>query len=163
MNKALAILILGAGLGLFTGAATYWSMTAQHRALLRHKQPELAWLQAEFKIAPADFERISALHQAYLPRCAEFCQRIADCESRIRALLERSDAVTPEIEELLHEAAMTRVECQKQMLEHFFQVSRAMPSEQGARYLAWVKEKTFHMDHEKGPPREASHGHQGHH
>lgn len=163
MRRALLILILGAVLGLLTAASTYWSMTARHRALLRQAQPELAWLQAEFEIAPDDFTRISALHQSYLPRCAELCQRIASYEARIRTLLDQSSQITPEIEALLLEAAQTRVECQKSMLDHFFQVSRAMPPEQGRRYLAWVKEKTFRMDHETGPPREASHGHQGHH
>ena len=163
MRRALVILLLGAVLGLATAAATYWSMTAQHRAWLRQEQPELAWLRTEFEIAPDDFDRISRIHQAYLPRCAELCQRIANCETRIRTLLDQANELTPEIEELLLEAAHTRVECQKQMLDHFFQVSRAMPPEQGRRYLAWVKEKTFHMDHEPGSPREASHGHQGHH
>jgi hypothetical protein len=163
MRRALVILFLGAGLGLLTAAGTYWSMTARHRALLRQEQPELVWLRAEFEIAPDDFARISELHQAYLPRCAELCQRIASCESRIRALLDGADQLTPEIENLLLEAAQTRVECQRNMLDHFFQVSRVMPPEQGRRYLAWVKEKTFRMDHEPGAPREASHGHQGHH
>jgi hypothetical protein len=163
MRRVLVILFLGAALGLGAAAATYWSMTASHRALLRQAQPELAWLQLEFELSPEDFTRISALHQAYLPQCAELCQRIASCESRIRTLLDQSDELTPEIEDLLLEAAHTRVECQRNMLEHFFQVSRAMPPEQGRRYLAWVKEKTFRMDHEPGPPREASHGHQRHH
>jgi hypothetical protein len=138
-------------------------LTAQHRAFLRQEQPELAWLQAEFKVAPEDFARISALHQAYLPQCAELCRRIANSEARIRTLLDQADQLTPEIEALLLEAAHTRVECQKNMLRHFFEVSRAMPPEQGRRYLAWVKEKTFRMDHEPAPPREASHGHPGHH
>jgi hypothetical protein len=163
MKRAVVILLLGALLGLATAAATYWSMTARQRAWFQQDQPELAWLCDEFRIAPPDFERISALHRAYLPRCAELCARIADCEARIRTLLDGSDRLTPEIEALLQEAAATRVECQKNMLEHFFQVSRAMPPEQGRRYLSWVKEKTFRMDHEPGPPREASHGHQGHH
>ncbi len=163
MRRPLVILVLGTILGLLTAVATYWSMTAQHRALLRQEQPELAWLRAEFEIAPEDFARISALHQAYLPQCAELCRRIASCEARIRSLLDRADQLTPEIEALLLEAAQTRVECQKNMLEHFFQVSRAMPPEQGRRYLAWVKEKTFRMDHEPGAPGEASHGHEGHH
>lgn len=35
-----------------------------------------------------------------------------------------------------------RSECQAEMLKHFFEVSRAMPPEQGKRYLAWVQEQT---------------------
>jgi len=163
MRRSLVIMVLGAAIGIVAASATYWSMTARHRAVLRQDQPELAWLQLEFKLSPEEFARISALHQAYLPGCAELCQRIADCENRIRSLLDESDRLTPEIEALLVEAAHTRVECQKRMLDHFFEVSRAMPPDQGRRYLAWVKGKTFHMDHEPGAPREASHGQQGHH
>ena len=163
MRRAMVILVLGALLGIVAASATYWFMTARHRAWLQQEQPELAWLRKEFDVAPDDFARVSALHQAYLPLCAELCQRIASSEARIRTLLDQTDRLTPEIEELLLEAAHTRVECQKNMLDHFFQVSRAMPPEQGRRYLDWVKEKTFHMDHEPGAPREASHGHQGHH
>ena len=163
MSRSLVILLLGLSLGLVGGAGTYWGMTSGHRAILRKEQPELAWLQREFELSDADYERIVGLHQAYLPRCAELCARIAGTESRIRTLLDQTDQVTPEIEELLVEAARTRVECQTSMLEHFFAVSRAMPPEQGRRYLVWVREKTFLMDHEKGPPREASHGEHRHH
>jgi len=163
MSRSLVILVLGLGLGLLSGAGTYWAMTAGHRTLLRQEQPELAWLQREFELSDAEYARIAGLHQAYLPRCAELCARIAGTETRIRALLDEQDQVTPEIEELLVEAGRTRVECQKSMLEHFFAVSRAMPPEQGRRYLVWVREKTFLMDHEKGPPRGASHGENRHH
>jgi hypothetical protein len=159
MSRSLVILVLGVALGLLGGAGTYWAMTAGHRAILRQDQPELAWLQQEFKLSSADYARIAALHQAYLPKCAELCARVARTEARIRNLLDEHDRLTPEIEELLLEAAQIRVECQKSMLEHFFAVSRAMPPEQGRRYLVWVREKTFLMDHEKGGARETSHGH----
>ena len=36
-----------------------------------------------------------------------------------------------------------QAECQASMLRHFYQVSQAMPPEQGRRYLAWVQEKTI--------------------
>lgn len=163
MKRSLLILVLGLGLGLLGGSGTYWAMTAGYRAMFRQAQPELAWLQREFRLSDEEYRRIATLHEAYLPKCAELCARIADTEARIRELLDRHDAVTPEIERLLLEAAYIRVECQKTMLDHFFAVSRAMPAEQGQRYLVWVREKTFLMDHEKGRPVEASHGHHRHH
>jgi hypothetical protein len=35
-----------------------------------------------------------------------------------------------------------RADCQAEMLKHFFEVSRAMPADQGKRYLAWVQAQT---------------------
>jgi hypothetical protein len=32
------------------------------------------------------------------------------------------------------------------MLQHFYEVSRTMPPEQGRRYLAWVQERTILAD-----------------
>ena len=50
--------------------------------------------------------------------------------------------MTPEIEKLLADRAGMRANCQADMLKHFFEVSRAMPPEQGKRYLAWVQTQT---------------------
>ena len=52
-------------------------------------------------------------------------------------------AVTPEIKQALAEAARLRAECETAMLQHFYEVSRTMPSEQGKRYLAWVQQETL--------------------
>jgi hypothetical protein len=50
--------------------------------------------------------------------------------------------MTPEIEAAVAESARLRGECQRNMLKHFYEVSRTMPPEQGRRYLAWVQERT---------------------
>jgi hypothetical protein len=73
----------------------------------------------------------------------EMCRRIGEKNAEIKDLLAGSATVTPVIEEKLGEAAQLRAQCQKQMLDHFFTVSQAMPPEQGRRYLAWVQERTF--------------------
>ena len=41
------------------------------------------------------------------------------------------------------ERAKMRADCEAEMLEHFLEVSRTMPPEQGRRYLAWVEQQTF--------------------
>ena len=35
-----------------------------------------------------------------------------------------------------------RSDCQAKMLRHFFELSQAMPAEQGRRYMSWVREAT---------------------
>jgi hypothetical protein len=61
----------------------------------------------------------------------------------LRALLAGTNTVTPEIEKKLAEIAQLRAQCQKNMLEHFYEVSRAMPAEEGRRYLDWIQDQTL--------------------
>lgn len=142
MKRGLLILVLGLAA---CGAAFYcvYRMgTATPRALLQSPQPELAWLKHEFKLNDAEFERITALHAGYQPQCRARCEQIDRLNDRLSATLADAAQLTPELEQLLRERAQMRAACQAEMLRHFFEVSRAMPPEQGRRYLAWAREHT---------------------
>ena len=105
--------------------------------------PELAWLKKEYHLNDQQFARVLELHNAYRPQCAEMCQRIDEKNARLQQLLAATNTVTPDIQAALAEAAQVRTECQTAMLKHFYEVSRAMPPEQGKRYLAWVQQETM--------------------
>jgi hypothetical protein len=78
-------------------------------------------------------------------------------------LLAETNTVTPEIERTLAQAAAFRAECQAKMLQHFYEVSRTMPAEQGRRYLQWVQQQTVLTDAHSGmQPGVATHEHQHH-
>jgi hypothetical protein len=143
MKKGLFILALGLALAAGAYVCVYSLCTASARHLAQSQQPELAWLKEEFHLSDAEFKRICELHAAYLPHCAEFCQRIEAQNQRLRTLLAATNQMTPEIESAVAESARLRGECQRNMLRHFYEVSRTMPPEQGRRYLAWVQERTF--------------------
>ena len=143
MKRAVAISILGIILAVGAFCGLYFGNTASHRALLQSETPELAWLKHEFNLSDAEFTRISQLHDAYMPDCARMCKRIAAKNAELKALLAQTNVFTPEIEQKLSEASQLRLECQKMMLAHFMEVSRAMPPQQGKRYLAWVQEQTL--------------------
>jgi hypothetical protein len=151
MKRALLILVAGFALSLLLGAGTYYWRTARQRAMLCSDQPELAWLKQEFQLNDAQFARMGQLHNAYMSQCAELCKRIVATNALIRAEIASHAAVTPELEKLLADAAQLRIECQGQMLGHFFQVSHEMSPEQGKRFLAWVQEQIFTMPHEQMP------------
>ena len=70
-------------------------------------------------------------------------------QHELKRLLANTNAVTPEIQKTLAEAAQLRADCQKEMLQHFYDVSRTMPPEQGKRYLAWVQRSTVLSDSHK--------------
>jgi len=142
MKRALAIVLSGLVLAVAAYGGIYFASTARNRELLRSQMPELVWLKTEFKVSDAEFQRITELHAAYHSQCVERCRQIAQKNAEFKELLAKSGALTPEIETNLAEAAQIRLECQKAMLKHCLEVSRAMPSEEGKRYLAWVQEHT---------------------
>ena len=143
MKKGLVILLAGLALALAGDGIVYRLGTRSARQLQSSQQPELAWLQVEFHLSDAEFQRIAALHEAYLPQCAAMCQRIATQTQALKSLLAATNQVTPEIEAAIAESARLRGECQRNMLRHFFEVSRTMPADAGKRYLAWVREREF--------------------
>ena len=141
------ILVVGLALAFLAYFGGYFAGTARHRAMLRSDVPELAWLKEEFNLSEAEFQRITELHEAYLPKCGERCTLIDAKNNELRQLLAQAGTVTPEIERKLAEAAALRLECEKAMLAHFLAVSKAMPPEQGKRYLAWIEQQTFMPEH----------------
>lgn len=142
MNQSSRVMLVGLAAALVAFAAVHFVGTASSRELLRHPQPELAWLKQEFHLSDAEFARISEMHKAYLPKCAARCRFIAQETAKLDELLACASSVTPEIEEVIARRARMRSECESEMLKHFIAVSHTMPAEQGRRYLAWVREQT---------------------
>ena len=138
-------LIILAGLMLALGAywGSYRACSSNWHAIEASQEPELAWLKTEFHLSDAEFARVSALHEGYLAGCAERCRQIDEKNTHLKHLLAMTNAITPDIERTLAEAASLRAECYKQMLDHFYQVSKTMPPEQGKRYLSWVQNRTI--------------------
>lgn len=139
------VLILSAGVlgAVLAYCVFYFCGTVRERHLMESEQPELAWLKSEFQVTDAEFKRISALHGEYLKDCEQMCARIAVKNRELKELLARTNVVTAEVEKNLSEAGQLRAQCQRNMLQHFMEVSKQMPPEQGRRYLVWVQEKTL--------------------
>lgn len=147
MRRVWFILSGGVAFAVLAYCCVYYAGTAEHRTLLRQASPELAWLKEEYHLDDRQYDRIVQLHTAYQPKCLEMCRRIDEKNTRLMALLKAANTVTPEIKKTLAEAAEVRTECQAGMLEHFYEVSRAMPPDQGRRYLAWVQRQTLSPSH----------------
>ena len=148
MKRPVVILIGGLLLALLAyGASFHFAISRSACCLLEKPEPELAWLQTEFHLSNAEFTRVQKLHETYEAGCAERCALIDAKNAELAKLLAATNAVSPEIEKALREAAELRADCQKAMLEHFYAVSQTMPPEQGRRYLAWVTERTLGSEH----------------
>jgi hypothetical protein len=146
MKRPWGILLAGLAAGLLAYSSFYYVSTARCHSLMGKPAPELAWLQGEFHLGDAEFARVCLMHESYLSGCAERCRRIDEKNDELKRLLASTNTVTTEIEKTLSEAAQLRAECQKKMLQHFYEVSQTMPPEQGKRYLAWVQERTILSD-----------------
>ncbi len=154
-------LIAALAIAVLAGTGVYFWKTAPARAMMCCDNPELAWLETEFKVSDRDMDKVAKLHEAYLAQCADLCARIDATNTLVRQQLAADGTVTPNVEKLLGDAAGLRVECQKNMLGYFVEVSQSMPPEQGRRYLAWMQERIFSMSHEpvEQPETVAHHGH----
>ena len=140
MRRGILILVTGVVVAVAAYCGFYLVGTTTPRGLLGSTQPELAWLKHEFNLSDAEFARISELHAGYLPKCREHCRHMSELGGALSKSLALATQLTPEVEKVLVERAQIRATCQMEMLKHFFEVSRAMPPDQGKRYLAWVRE-----------------------
>jgi len=164
MKRPWLILAGGLVLGLLAYGASYFAGGGKFCCLTRGPEPELVWLKTEFHLSDAEFDRIQKLHESYMAGCAERCQLIDAKNAELQKLLAASTTVTPEIEKTLREAAELRADCQKAMLQHFYEVSQTMPPEQGRRYLDWVTARTLGPQHDTmtsdSPDAAHEHGHE---
>lgn len=121
---------------------------------------DLDWLRQEFRLADTEMERVRKLHDGYLPKCAEMCRAIAVKKRDLESALTSATNVNPIVEQKLAELGSLRARCQAQMLKHFVEVSRAMSSEQGQRYLAEMQRLTlgFHEQTERSMAVDHAHG-----
>ena len=103
----------------------------------------LDWLRQEFHLSDAEMARVRGLHEGYLPKCAAMCKQIAEKKNEIAASLSGATNVTELTQRQLGELASLRAQCQSQMIQHFLEVSQAMPPEQGKRYFAEMKRVTL--------------------
>jgi small-conductance mechanosensitive channel len=147
MKRGLLILAFGVLAAAAAYGCIYFACTASARSMERSAKPELAWLKEEFNLSDAEFQQVSELHTAYLPDCEAMCRQIDAQNLRLKNLLAATNQVTAEIETAIAESANLRGECQRQMLEHFYEVSRTMSPEQGQLYLTWVRDKIFLSDY----------------
>lgn len=145
------IIVLAAFLAaLCLAGASYVIAKRLCAAHFARKADDLEWLRREFRLGDGEMQRLRQLHEEYLPRCREMCDRIAARKQELHAALDAGPGLTPQAEQKLAEVGTLRAQCQAQMLRHFHEVSQAMPPEQGGRYLKEMQRLTlgFHEQFE---------------
>lgn len=163
MRRSLFILIgvLALGAAVFSGSFFFSRQICMTH--MADSTDDLAWLRQEFHLSDADMAHIRQLHDGYLPKCAEMCARIAAKKTELESALAGATNVSATAEEKLKELGELRAQCQAQMLQHFVEVSQAMPPEQGRRYLAEMQRLTISSHEQMEQSMSAHEGHEHHH
>ncbi len=164
MRRPLIILAGALALGAMVFAGSFWIARQCCVRQTTASADDLDWLRREFQLNDAELARVRQLHDGYLPKCAEMCLRIAAKKRELEATVSGATNVNPAIEQTLVELGELRARCQAQMLQHFAEVSQAMPPEQGRRYLAEMQRLTlgFHEQIEQSMSDHAGHEHHQH-
>jgi hypothetical protein len=161
MKRSLLILVIAllAGSALF--ASSYLMSRRVSEVCGTSSTDNLEWLRQEFHLSDAEMARMHELHNGYMPKCGEMCAQIAAKKQELDAALAGATNITPVAKQKLTELAVLRSQCQAQMLQHFIEVSQAMPPEQGRRYLAEMERLTVgaHEQTEQSMSGPAGHEH----
>jgi hypothetical protein len=145
MNRATRTVLMGVLIAaVVAGLAYFCTMRLCARQMAAD---DLSWLRREFRLSDAEMQRVRGLHEGYLPQCRDMCAKIAAKQAELEKELDKGESPDAKLMEL----ANLRAQCQAQMLRHFEEVSRAMPAEQGKRYLSEMQKLTlgFHQDFER--------------
>ena len=94
MPRAFALILLAVLLAVGAFTACFFT-AARVRHAAANTGHELDWLRAEFRLSDAELARVRALHEGYLPKCEEMCQRIAAQNGELAQLLDGSTNVSP--------------------------------------------------------------------
>jgi hypothetical protein len=132
------------GIFIFTAALlaglVAFCLMRSHKMAVGHESmvdsmPELAWVRKDLKLTDAQFAKVSELHAAYRPKCAEMCRRISDAHEKMESLTRKDRKLTPELQEAVREHAVIHAECQQAMLKHLYETAAVLDEKQAARYL----------------------------
>lgn len=112
---------------------------------------QLAWLQAEFQLTPAQAAAVKILHDDYQPVCRDHCQKIQQAKAGRDSAKRVAGASAGSVVEAAN-AEVERVEavCRDATQVHLQRVAALMEPVQGARFLALVLPKLAKQSHE-GP------------
>ena len=164
MKRPLLILVIA----LLAGGALFGSSYIMGRrvceACVARSTDDLDWLRQEFHLSNAEMARVRELHNGYMPKCADMCGQIAAKKQELNDALAGATNISSVAKQKLTELAVLRSQCQAQMLEHFIEVSQAMPAEEGRRYLSEMERLTIgsHEQTEQTMSAHAGHAHGEH-
>lgn len=114
-----------------------WLLLRPDRTL---EADEMAWIEKEFRLTPAQTATIGQLHDDYHPVCMEHCKLIMQARGKL--------AEAPGDAAAQAELARLEAVCREATLAHLQRVAAVMSPEQGERFLALVAPKVSGQSHD---------------
>lgn len=143
MRRPIVILFAALALGAAVFAGAFFGARYFSTLHMAQSTDDLDWLRMEFGLKAAELARIRELHDGYLPKCEINCAQIAARKQALQQAIAAGTNSPATLDALRAEVTRWRTKCQDEMLAHFEDVSRAMPGEQGRRYLAEMRRLTL--------------------
>jgi len=143
MRRPFLILVAALALGVAVFAGAFLCARFFCVQQVAQSTDDLDWLRMEFGLNNTELARVRELHDGYLPKCEINCAQIAAKKRALNQAIAAGTNAPATLDALRLEVTHWRTKCQDEMLAHFEDVSRAMPPQQGARYLAEMKRLTL--------------------
>ena len=105
-----------------------------------------SWLRQEFHLSDAEYARVKKLEDGYHPHCLVMCEQISQSQLALKNLILANKTMTPEVEAAMQKDSAVKKEWRQDMLRHFYEVSQAMPPEEGKRYLQIMQAQVLGLD-----------------
>lgn len=137
MKRPLLILLTLTAVAVAAYFVCYLFATRETRRMLGSSDG-MTWLRTEFGLNDEQTRAVEKLQADYEPRCMEMCDRIANSSERLSTLLQKSTAMTSELETAVREAVQTQADCHVATLRQAFAIGAQMAPEQAVRYRTMV-------------------------
>lgn len=158
MKTFLRLAALTIGVAVTVYLTTLFLETLPFRQANRNPDPALQWLRQELDLSEEQTRAVSRLQDAYRPSCQAMCRRILASDAKLKELLAKSSALTPEILAALAERDRLISDCRRAFMEHIYAVSRELSAHQRQRYLALVSEELLGLPPDASVPQRKERG-----
>jgi len=142
MKRLVVIIALALSLGLGAYVVSYAIARCTFCRMPDTQEPS-SWLQQEFHLSDAQYSQVKKLEVDYHPHCVEMCDKIKQSHLALKNLILANRGMTPEIEAALQKEGAGQAQWRADMLRHFYDVSQAMPPDEGKRYLYMMEAQVF--------------------
>jgi hypothetical protein len=105
-------------------------------AVASQKTPDaLAWMRRNYSLSEEEFSKVCALHDSYLPKCDQMCQRMAAATKHLSEALKVSPTMTDEAKAALDEYERAQAMCQQATLQHLLDTAATMKPDAGRAFV----------------------------
>jgi len=143
-----ALLVLVMALG--AGCLTYVCMREPTPSAPAGEDAALLWLRYEFKLGPAQMDRIASMHTAYRLICDEHCRLVREARTKL-AGLRTTRASAREMADAEQALAGLDQLCVTSLEAHLRAIAAVIGGDEGLRYLSIVLPRVSRFDHGGAP------------